>query len=101
MRHAEKSHNPGGEKHGQPNGLSTFARELMRTGAMDIVLAESAEPVAGAGAPAALAQPEPTLLRLVDLVAESVVVTALLGELVLVLANGSAGLFRALLPVDR
>jgi hypothetical protein len=68
---------------------------MMRTGAVDIGLAEPAAPNARAGAPVAPMQPEPTLLWLVDRLAEIVVVTALLGELVLVLANVAARVYFA------
>jgi len=59
------------------------------------VLTESGEPVAVSDAAAAPARSERTLLRLVDLAAESVVVAALLGELVLVLANVAARVYFA------
>jgi len=54
---------------------------------LDILLTDTREPIAGAGAAASPIRPERSVLRLVDLAAESVVVAALLGELVLVLAN--------------
>ena len=51
---------------------------------LDILLTSTGEPIAAASASAS---PECSVLRLVDLAAESLVVAALLGELVLVLAN--------------
>ncbi len=51
---------------------------------LDILLTSTGEPIAAASASAS---PERSVLRLVDLAAESLVVAALLGELVLVLAN--------------
>jgi tripartite ATP-independent transporter DctM subunit len=59
----------------------------MRGSSLDIMLTDTREPIAGARAAASPVRPESTVLRLVDLAAESLVVAALLGELLLVLAN--------------
>ena len=60
---------------------------------MEIVSADAGEPLASFGADTALVGREVTALRLVDLAAEGVVVAALLGELVLVLANVAARVY--------
>ena len=59
----------------------------MRIGAMEVVLTDAGEPIALSRNVASPVRPEITLLRFVDLAAESLIVAALLGELVLVLAN--------------
>jgi tripartite ATP-independent transporter DctM subunit len=59
----------------------------MRSSALDVVLTDTRAPIAHACAAAPPVEPESTPLRLVDLAAESVVVAALLAELLLVLAN--------------
>jgi tripartite ATP-independent transporter DctM subunit len=65
----------------------------MRTSAAEIMLTDAGEPIAPSHAATPPARPELTLLRLVDLAAESVIVAALLGELVLVLANVAARVY--------
>ncbi len=60
---------------------------------MEIVSADAGEPLASFGADTALVGREVAALRLVDLAAEGVVVAALLGELVLVLANVAARVY--------
>jgi tripartite ATP-independent transporter DctM subunit len=59
----------------------------MRISAAEIMLTDAGEPIALSRAATPPARPELTLLRFVDLAAESVVIAALLVELVLVLAN--------------
>ena len=59
----------------------------MRIGAMEVVLTDAGEPIALSRNVTSPVRPEITLLRFVDLAAESLIVAALLGELVLVLAN--------------
>jgi len=61
----------------------------MGIGATDIMLSDTGEPLTAASG----VQQEMTALRFVDLAAESVIVTALLGELVLVLANVAARVY--------
>ncbi|THD63978.1 MAG: TRAP transporter large permease subunit [Bradyrhizobium sp.] len=65
----------------------------MRTSAVEIVLTDTGEPIALSGVATSSDRPEITLLRFVDLAAESAIVTALLGELVLVLANVAARVY--------
>ncbi len=65
----------------------------MRTSAAEILFTDTGEPIAPAHTGASPARPEITPLRLVDLAAESVIVAALLGELVLVLANVAARVY--------
>jgi tripartite ATP-independent transporter DctM subunit len=60
---------------------------------MEIVSADAGEPLASFGADTALVGREVAALRFVDLAAEGVVVAALLGELVLVLANVAARVY--------
>jgi tripartite ATP-independent transporter DctM subunit len=60
---------------------------------MEIVPAEAGEPLAPSRADARSGRPEVAALRLIDLAAESLVVAALLGELVLVLANVAARVY--------
>jgi tripartite ATP-independent transporter DctM subunit len=60
---------------------------------MDIVAAEAGEPLASSREGTASAGREVTALRLIDLAAEGVIVAALLGELVLVLANVAARVY--------
>jgi tripartite ATP-independent transporter DctM subunit len=61
----------------------------MGIGATEIMLSDTGEPIAASGG----VRQEMTALRFVDLAAESVIVTALLGELVLVLANVAARVY--------
>jgi tripartite ATP-independent transporter DctM subunit len=61
----------------------------MGIGATDIMLSDTGEPITAASG----VRQEMTALRFVDLAAESVIVTALLGELVLVLANVAARVY--------
>jgi tripartite ATP-independent transporter DctM subunit len=61
----------------------------MGIGATDIMLSDTGEPLAASRA----VRQEMTALRFVDLAAESVIVTALLGELMLVLANVAARVY--------
>jgi tripartite ATP-independent transporter DctM subunit len=61
----------------------------MGIGATEIMLSDTGEPLAASGR----VRQEMTALRFVDLAAESVIVTALLGELVLVLANVAARVY--------
>lgn len=65
----------------------------MRASAIEILSADASEPVARADAPAV--QREVTALRFIDRAAESLIVAALLGELVLVLANVAARVYFA------
>src|SRR5271169_4185187 len=65
----------------------------MRASAAEIRFTDTGEPIAPARAGASPARDEITLLRFVDLAAESVIVAALLGELVLVLANVAARVY--------
>ena len=65
----------------------------MRTSATEIVPADAGEPLVPFRADTPSVGREVTVLRLVDLGAESIVVTALLGELVLVLANVAARVY--------
>jgi len=60
---------------------------------MEIVSADAGEPLASFGADTASVGREVAALRFVDLAAEGVVVAALLGELVLVLANVAARVY--------
>jgi len=61
----------------------------MGIGATEIMLSDTSEPITASGG----VRQEMTALRFVDLAAESVIVTALLGELVLVLANVAARVY--------
>ena len=61
----------------------------MGISATEIMLSDSGKPIAASGE----VRQEMTALRFVDLAAESVIVTALLGELVLVLANVAARVY--------
>jgi tripartite ATP-independent transporter DctM subunit len=65
----------------------------MRTSAAEILLTDAGEPITLSRAVTPPVRPELTLLRFVDLAAESVIVAALLGELVLVLANVAARVY--------
>jgi tripartite ATP-independent transporter DctM subunit len=65
----------------------------MRVGAMEVVLTDAGEPVALSRAATLPVRREITALRFVDLAAESVIVAALLCELVLVLANVAARVY--------
>jgi tripartite ATP-independent transporter DctM subunit len=65
----------------------------MRIGAMEVVLTDTGEPVALSRAATPPVGREITALRFVDLAAESIIVAALLGELVLVLANVAARVY--------
>ncbi|WP_291575878.1 TRAP transporter large permease subunit [Bradyrhizobium sp.] len=56
-------------------------------------MTDTGEPIALSGVATSSDRPEITLLRFVDLAAESAIVTALLGELVLVLANVAARVY--------
>jgi tripartite ATP-independent transporter DctM subunit len=64
----------------------------MGISATEIMASDAGEPIAASRAAPPVRQ-EITALRLVDLAAESVIVTALLGELVLVLANVAARVY--------
>src|SRR3984885_16116965 len=66
----------------------------MRDSAMDVALSDAGEPIALPGA-ASPVQREGTPLRYIDLAAETLIVAALLGELVLVLANVAARVYFA------
>jgi tripartite ATP-independent transporter DctM subunit len=59
----------------------------MHTGAVEIMTVEAEQQIAVSYRVTAKARPQGMLLRLIDAAAESLIVTALLGELVLVLAN--------------
>jgi tripartite ATP-independent transporter DctM subunit len=59
----------------------------MHTGAVEIMTVEAEQQIAVSYRVTATARPQGMLLRLIDAAAESLIVTALLGELVLVLAN--------------
>src|SRR5665213_348406 len=65
----------------------------MRIGTAEIMTVEVEEPIALSRAVVSPAGPASALLRLIDLSAESLIVIALLGELVLVLANVLARVF--------
>jgi tripartite ATP-independent transporter DctM subunit len=65
----------------------------MRVGAMEVVLTDAGERVALSRAATLPVRREITALRFVDLAAESVIVAALLCELVLVLANVAARVY--------
>src|SRR5580693_10135754 len=67
-------------------------RRSMPTSAMEIVPASAAEPRAPLRADTAVGR-EVTALRFIDLAAEGLIVVALLGELVLVLANVAARVY--------
>ena len=66
----------------------------MRDSAVDVALSDAGEPIALPGA-ASPVQREVTPLRYIDLAAETLIVAALLGELVLVLANVAARVYFA------
>src|SRR6201996_7352857 len=61
----------------------------MGIGATDIMLSDTGEPITASGG----VRQEMTALRFIDLAAESLIVAALLGELVLVLANVAARVY--------
>jgi tripartite ATP-independent transporter DctM subunit len=67
--------------------------DALRASAMDVALSDSGEPVAVPGTATSPVRREITPLRFVDLAAETLIVAALLGELVLVLANVAARIY--------
>jgi tripartite ATP-independent transporter DctM subunit len=67
----------------------------MRASAIEVLPGDAGEPVARSRGGAPAARREATALRLIDLAAESLIVAALLGELVLVLANVAARVYFA------
>ena len=67
----------------------------MRASAIEVLSGDAGETVARSRVDAPAARREATALRLIDLAAESLIVAALLGELVLVLANVAARVYFA------
>src|ERR1700742_4406270 len=65
----------------------------MHTSAIETLSADAGEPLSPLAADSATAKREVAALRLIDLAAESLIVAALLGELVLVLANVAARIY--------
>src|ERR1700742_1164509 len=65
----------------------------MHTSAIETLSADAGEPLSPLAADSATAGREVAALRFIDLAAESVIVVALLGELVLVLANVAARIY--------